>query len=43
MIMHRGMMEMEYTGNPDIDFVRGMIPHHIGAVDMCNVLIDDLT
>ena len=43
MIMHRGMMDIEYTGNPDIDFVRGMIPHHVGAVDMCKVLLEDLT
>ena len=22
------MMDLEYTGNADIDFVRGMIPHN---------------
>lgn len=37
------MMDMEYTGNPDIDFVRGMIPHHEAAVEMCRILIEDLT
>lgn len=34
--MHKGMM-IDYTGNADIDFVRGMIPHHQGAVDMAKV------
>lgn len=35
--MHRGM-NVTYTGNADIDFARGMVPHHQGAVDMVNVL-----
>jgi uncharacterized protein (DUF305 family) len=34
--MDKGM-DFHYTGNADIDFVRGMIPHHQGAVDMCKV------
>lgn len=34
--MHKEMM-MQYTGDPDIDFVRGMIPHHQGAIDMAMV------
>jgi len=34
MDMHTGMM-IDYTGKVDIDFLRGMIPHHQGAVDMC--------
>ena len=34
--MHKDMM-IEYTGNADIDFVRGMIPHHRGAIDMAKV------
>lgn len=35
--MHHGMM-IDYTGNADVDFVRGMIPHHQGAADMASIL-----
>ncbi|MDQ1185147.1 CopM family metallochaperone [Agrobacterium larrymoorei] len=34
--MHTAMQQ-DYTGNADVDFVRGMIPHHQGAIDMAKV------
>lgn len=41
---HDRMMEdmhgVELTGEPDYDFVRGMIPHHQGAIDMAQVLLE---
>ena len=37
--MHRGMA-IEFTGDPDIDFVRAMIPHHQGAIDMARALLE---
>ena len=36
--MHMGMMSVEPTGNADVDFVKGIIPHHQGAVDMAKIL-----
>ncbi len=34
--MHTGM-DIEFTGNPDVDFAKGMIPHHQGAVEMAKI------
>jgi len=36
--MHHDMA-IEFTGDADVDFVRGMIPHHQGAIDMAKVVL----
>lgn len=36
--MHEGM-DISFTGNADVDFVKGMIPHHQGAVDMAKTVL----
>lgn len=36
--MHRDMA-IAFTGDADVDFVRGMIPHHQGAIDMAEVVL----
>jgi uncharacterized protein (DUF305 family) len=36
--MHGGM-NIPFTGNADIDFVKGMIPHHEGAVEMAKIVL----
>ena len=37
--MHRDMT-VSLSGNADVDFVRGMIPHHQGAIDMAKVELE---
>lgn len=40
MAAHEKMMKgmsMKMTGDPDVDFINGMIPHHQAAIDMAQV------
>lgn len=37
--MHAGM-DIAFTGNADVDFARGMIAHHQGAIDMAKVELE---
>ena len=30
-------MAFEWTGDPAVDFLLGMLPHHEGAIEMCNI------
>ena len=36
--MHSDMM-MTYTGDADVDFIKGMLPHHQGAVEMAKIVL----
>ena len=36
--MH-GDMAITFSGNVDVDFIKGMMPHHQGAIDMAKVIL----
>ena len=36
--MHTGM-DLEFSGDADVDFVKGMIAHHQGAVEMAEIVL----
>lgn len=37
--MHKDM-QMPYTGDADVDFVKHMIPHHQGAIEAAKIVLE---
>ncbi len=37
--MHANM-DVTYSNDADVDFMRGMIPHHQGAIDMARIVLE---
>ena len=37
--MHANM-DLKFSGDADVDCLRGMIPHHQGAIDMAKVVLE---
>jgi uncharacterized protein (DUF305 family) len=38
--MHEAMASLEYGEDADVDFARGMIPHHQAAIDMARIALE---